>query len=300
MAKTDLEKHRTVGLLRAVKISGLLALPLLLLGAWLLYLVVRSGQFEPIDPLSPGACESVPGVIGAADITVDHRSGVAFLSSNDRTRAPGTGRGAIFLYDLRNDSLPRRLTDGFSGEFHPRGLSFYSGVEGQFLMVVNRPAARASVEIFEWRANRLDHVETVTGALLAAPTDVVAVGSRQFYSTTEVGVLARASEVLRETLPFSSTEVVYYDGRELRVVADDVIGGKWHQHQPQQDRRLRCLVDARAPAHVPTRPRDRRSRGHRRHRARARARLRRGRPPGHPLDRLTAQALEPASLSTRP
>jgi arylesterase/paraoxonase len=189
------------------------------------WLMERAGQWKELEPVGLPRCTPVGGVPGPEDITIERKSGIAFISSFDR-RAALAGqprRGGIFAYDLRSPgSAPRELTADFAGELSPHGLSLYAGDEGFFLHVVNHPPAGHAIEIFEWRDGRLEHRETVRDELLVSPNDVVATGPRTFYATNDHRHVMGLRRVLEDYLQQEVSNVVYFDGRAMRVAATGI------------------------------------------------------------------------------
>src|SRR5262250_1332306 len=74
----------------------------LLLGGFAVWLFDAAGEFKRLEPHFDGTCRTVAGVVGAEDITIHPRTGVAYLSACDRRAALAGGppRGAIYAYDL--------------------------------------------------------------------------------------------------------------------------------------------------------------------------------------------------------
>ena len=61
-----------------------LAIAVVLAAGWLLQLLWAAGQFKTLEPHFAGSCREIGGVIGAEDITIHPRTGVAYLSAFDR------------------------------------------------------------------------------------------------------------------------------------------------------------------------------------------------------------------------
>jgi len=76
------------------------------------------------------------------------------------------------------------------------------------------------VEIFEILKNSLVHRETVEGKLIISPNDITAVGPRQFYITNDHGSRSVLGKKLEDYLRLSRSNIVYYDGAKMHVVAD--------------------------------------------------------------------------------
>ncbi len=193
--------------------------------AWGLFLADRAWQFRSLEETALD-CTQVEGVTGPEDLTVHRDHALAFVSAYDRRAAPGEEGGGIWAYDLkpsRQDApLLRKLTDEFEGSLRPHGISLRrSAIDGDVLFVVNHPEGGGhAVEVFDWRRPRLVHRTTVTDPLLVSPNDVVAVGTDRFYATNDHGTSAPRGQLLDDVLLRRRASVVYWDGAEMRVVAD--------------------------------------------------------------------------------
>ena len=97
----------------------------LLAVGFFLQLLHAAGQFKTLEPHFSGSCTSVAGILGAEDITIHPRTRVAYISAADRRSmlAGGTGRGAIYAYDLKRESPQlQNLTPDADEDFHPHGI----------------------------------------------------------------------------------------------------------------------------------------------------------------------------------
>lgn len=185
--------------------------------------LISAGQFKTIRPHYKGTCIRVAGLPGPEDITVHPGTGIAFISSDDRraTRAGKPAQGAIYALDHTvKGALPTKLTAGFNRDFHPHGISLYLDGSGKaFLFVINHAKAGHFVEIFEYASGVLIHRESVAHPLMFSPNDLVAVGPRSFYVTNDHGFASRSWQILEDFIPLKRSFVLYYDGKEMRVVA---------------------------------------------------------------------------------
>ena len=186
----------------------------------------RAWQFRSIQPAFSGSCTVVSGVVGAEDITVNPRTGMAYLSVCNR-RAPAAGKdsaGAIFAYDLKAPNpVPVRLDIDLPGDFQPHGIClFTAGNETLSLFVVNHGNDSHSVDIFDLQGLTLVHRQSVSGPLLVSPNDVAAVDSDRFYVTNDHGSRNRLVKTLEDYLNLKRSGVVYYDGKGFRPVASGI------------------------------------------------------------------------------
>jgi arylesterase / paraoxonase len=186
----------------------------------------RSGAFIRVTPHFDGKCTAIQMSASAEDISIDHGTGLAYLSYLDRgevlagKKAPGT----IMLVDLRaKEPRVRAALSSEPADFQPYGMSLYAPLRGtRKLFVISHPAAQEPrVEIFEQtRGSPFAPVKTISHSLLKAPIAIVAVGPRQFYvlNDSSGGTLF---ERLQIGLGFKDapSSLLYYDGQTMRIVA---------------------------------------------------------------------------------
>jgi arylesterase / paraoxonase len=182
-----------------------------------------AGQFKTITPHCNCSCAKIEGLPGPEDITVDMKTGMAFISSDDR-RATSAGRplqGAVFGLDLNVEGAkPVNLTADFEKTFHPHGISLYKTEAGETLLfVINHTGDDHFVEIFEFRDQRLVHRESISHPLMFSPNDLVAVGPRSFYASNDHGSRSEWGRTLEDYLQLSRSYVVYFDGNDMKVAA---------------------------------------------------------------------------------
>ncbi len=186
----------------------------------------HGGQFRRLEPHFAGRCSAVPMAASAEDIQLDRARGLAYLSYLDR-RAQVEGQpvlGTVMLLDLnRDDARPRPALASAPPRFRPHGMSLYrAGDGGQRLFVISHPPGEDHVvELFEQTATgAFAPVRSIRDPLLLDPNAIVAAGPEQFYVANDSGAthpIARFTElVFRRGL----SQVVYFDGRTMRPVAD--------------------------------------------------------------------------------
>jgi len=209
----------------------------LCVGGYIAYIYVRAGELKTIEPHFAGTCERVPGVVGPEDITIDPRSTVAYISSDDR-RATLAGRpaaGAIFAYDLaRPEAGPRNLTPDADATFHPHGIGLWTGGGRTLLFVVNHPGSSLfgdnpgkgpahTVEIFERVGDGpLVHKRRIASEMLISPNDIAPVGEDRFYVTNDHGTEPGFGRTMEEYLRLKRASVLYFDGQSFTEVAGDL------------------------------------------------------------------------------
>ena len=202
---------------------------LLLLALILVGLVVKTfydaGEFREIKPHFKGQSKSVSGVSSSEDITIHPRTGLAFISSADRraqwSDAAQPRQGAVYGFDLGSASPQLvNLTVGFHKELNPHGIGLWMAEDGTAaLFVVNHRRDGHFVEIFDYRSGKLVHRQSVSGALMHSPNDVIPVGPAAFYVTNDHGNATAFGRMAEEYLQLARSYVLYYDGKSFRKVA---------------------------------------------------------------------------------
>ena len=184
-----------------------------------------AGEFKKINPHFNAECKAISGVLSSEDITIDPKTGMAFISSADRrtqwSSSSDEQKGAIYGLDLNSrDPELVNLTADFSKEFNPHGIGLWIGGNGKSLFVVNHRQDGHFVEIFDFKNNRLIHRESIQGSLMHSPNDVIPVGPRAFYVTNDHGNKSELGRVVEEYLQLARSLVLYYDGHDFRIVAE--------------------------------------------------------------------------------
>jgi arylesterase/paraoxonase len=192
---------------------------------FILKTIYDAGEFKDLSPHSNLQCKKFEGIPGAEDIVIDRKSGIAYISSDDRRKsmAGNPVQGAIFAYSLNaGNSIPKKLTDNLPFDFHPHGIDLYSGPDGsRFLFVINHRKDDHYVERFEIKGNRLIHIESIKGKLMTSPNDIAAAGPKEFYLTNDHGNTTKFGRMLEDYLRLSRANVIYFNGKEFVMAADD-------------------------------------------------------------------------------
>jgi len=197
----------------------------LLVGGLIVKTYYDAGEFKKINPHFKAECKSITGALSSEDITIDPKTGMAFISSADRrtqwSSSSDVQKGAIYGLDLNSrDPELVNLTADFAEEFNPHGIGLWIGGNGKSLFVVNHRQDGHFVEIFDFKNNRLIHRESIQGALMHSPNDVIPVGPRAFYVTNDHGNSSELGRVVEEYLQLARSLVLYYDGDDFRIVAE--------------------------------------------------------------------------------
>jgi arylesterase / paraoxonase len=218
---------------RRWRVVGLAALVVvLLIGAFLLRLLWIGGAFTRITPHFAGTCRLIDGPVGPEDITVNQRTGTAYVSASDR-RALLAGRpvpGAIWSYDLTAPgAAPVNLTPDAGVEFQPHGISLWLEPDGgETLFVISHPVPGRGwpehvVEIFDLRGGRLQHRATLSDPRLVTPNDLVAVGLDRFYVTNTHAHPPGLRQSLETYLQLRGANVLFYGPSGFRVAVGDLV-----------------------------------------------------------------------------
>lgn len=207
---------------------GLMVLLLIGIGAYAALFAQRAGLMRALSPTEPGSCSDIAGFLGPEDMAVDQARGIAFIPRADRFGVAMRGAppmGGIDLLDLAAEHPERRTLSPLpEADFFPHGLDLWTGPEGERrLFAVNhgRSGDDHSVAIFTvGEDNSLSHVETIRSDRFVDPNDLVAVGPRQFYVTNLYGSKSEGGRLLESYLMLPRANLLFYDGRDARIVAD--------------------------------------------------------------------------------
>lgn len=221
---------------RGWRIAGYVALASIVIVSVLSWrFLSAAGYFTGIRQEVAAECRAIPGVPGPEDILIDHERKLAYVSAYDRravmSGAPGSDalRGGIYAIDL---SLPEAdwalypVTPPAPEDFRPHGISLYIGPEGERkLFAISHPAKGGErVEVFDTAADgMLSHEESIESPLFVSLNDVLAVGPRSFYATNDHTTQSQLIQTLSDGLLLRNSNVVYFDGSEVKVAADTLL-----------------------------------------------------------------------------
>jgi arylesterase/paraoxonase len=169
--------------------------------------------------------DTIFGALGAGDIAIEQRTGIAFIACDyrrDRLNDDNIFQGAVYGLDLNAEKpFLRHLTSDFPYEFHPQGISFYSDPETgeERLFVINRRRKENYIEIFKWENKKLIHLESITHTALVSPNDLQATGLRSFYFTNDHGSRSAFGVYLEDVLGIPRANISYFDGKTFKAVA---------------------------------------------------------------------------------
>ncbi|XP_003896354.1 serum paraoxonase/arylesterase 1 [Papio anubis] len=192
----------------------------------------RLNALREVQPIELPNCNLVKGIeTGSEDLEI-LPNGLAFISSG--LQYPGiksfnpNNPGKILLMDL-NEEDPTVLELGITGSkfdlssFNPHGISTFTDEDNAvYLLVVNHPDAKSTVELFKFQEEEksLLHLKTIRHKLLPNLNDIVAVGPEHFYATNDHYFLDPYLRSWEMYLGLAWSYVVYYSPSEVRVVAE--------------------------------------------------------------------------------
>lgn len=193
---------------------------------WFLNLLWSAGQFKTIVPHFAGTCKQVYGIVGAEDITIHPKTGIAYISVCDRraVNAGKPGNGAIYAYNLNSDNpVLFNLTPNADKDFQPHGISLYVDGHGtDFLFAINHAGGTHTIEVYELVGVLLYHTRTISDPMLVSPNDLVAVGPDRFYVSNDHHYPSGIARVMEDYLKLRKSNVVYYDGARFSEAADRI------------------------------------------------------------------------------
>ena len=178
-----------------------------------------------IDEHFAGQCTEFDLDGSGEDMQMDQERGLLFLSVFDRqatAKGEPASPGSILRIDLNADTLvAENALLSLPEHMHPHGISLYVDEDGQrHFFMINHPEDRdtgaESIERFvEESPGNYRHIESFADPLITRANDLVATGPRQFYVAQDTG------QGTGETV----TKLVYFDGENYSVVADDIESG---------------------------------------------------------------------------
>ncbi|NVJ97503.1 MAG: SMP-30/gluconolactonase/LRE family protein [Alphaproteobacteria bacterium] len=221
-------------MLKKIMIGGGVAVAVV--GGFLADTVIDAGALKDIEPHFHGQCDTVRGVVGAEDITIDPDSGFAYISSHDRRTWTRTGSadGNIFLYRPGSLARPLPMPHDFEGPFHPHGIAIWRDETGpDRLFVVNHPDTAdgplkgvlisSQIEIFDIDGGTLKHIRTVTPEAPYSLNDVVAIGPDSFYASIDKGSETRFGRQLESYGRLSRGGIAYGDKNGMQKLTDGLV-----------------------------------------------------------------------------
>ncbi len=190
----------------------------------------NAGGFKDLKPRFAGSCNPVVGEGSAEDLIIDRDTNLVYISAFDRLGSQSQKGllGTISIYDLSSGAGRFEMTEMAEPTgLHPHGISLYKDENGnKRLFVISHLAEEDVIELFDIAEDgSLIYVETIRGPLLVSANGIAAVGPRSFYIANDSGALEGAGQFIDMTFGTGSVPFTYYDGTNMRSVADAPTAG---------------------------------------------------------------------------
>lgn len=187
------------------------------------YSVMRNaGMFDDINAPVNSSCSPLTISAGTEDVTIDKSTGIVFVSADNRrkTIVDPANHDGIYAFAIDDTSTLKRVSVDGPEDFHPHGISLWTGETEKRLFVVNHQTTGVnSVEIFSvGEGGMLSHIKSIMFDDMYSPNDVHAVGSNSFYITNDKGFKTGLMNKLEAYLGLPFANVAYYDGEKGRKV----------------------------------------------------------------------------------
>ncbi len=202
-----------------------LLLLLILLIAFVVNVLVTTGFFRSIENKHNGKVLKEITLPGAEDITISRKDSFAIISSTKRLGFPMKEQevGGLYFMDLKDGQYNvKPLTNDHPAAFAPHGISIFPSGNGYKVAVINHTLAGHSIELFHLENEVLSFEKTLTDELMISPNDLVLMDENRFYFTNDHGYPDGLWRHAEDYLGFAWSNVVYSDGKNYRVVAEDL------------------------------------------------------------------------------
>lgn len=130
-------------------------------------------------------------------------------------------QGAIYLASPTDQSKPPiNISKEFKDEFHPRSLALFEDQHGRTLFVVNYRTGGFSVEIFDFKDQKLIHKKTLTSSHFVQPGAIAARDHQSFYLINEHGLFTSTGHFIEDFFNLKKSHLLYFDGMEFTKLID--------------------------------------------------------------------------------
>ncbi|KZS40764.1 hypothetical protein AWE51_07375 [Aquimarina aggregata] len=214
----------------------ILALSLIVI-SFVAYTLISTGYFRTIEPHFNGEILKKIPLVGAEDITVSHIDGFALISSTDRKIYPPTKEehGGLYSMDLTSGNFNlTHLTSSFSKSFAPHGISILKKDSTYIVMAVNHTPKGHSIEVFTKNKEQLIFEKSLIDSTMISPNDIVLVDENRFYFTNDHGYNEGFGKFMEEYGGLSVANVIYFDGKNYREVANGIAYANGINHDPKR------------------------------------------------------------------
>ncbi|XP_076458755.1 serum paraoxonase/lactonase 3-like isoform X2 [Babylonia areolata] len=208
--------------------------------------MVHVGMFSHFFKHYPGPCKKVENIQPGSEDFYTLPDGLTFISSGFREQCMGPSidehfrqhkiKGRIYLFDFKKvnegvKELKIASTEKFNADtFHPHGISVWEDKKAghHVVFVVNHPheqpvADRIEKFIFDPDKLELNHHSYYSGEALKVVNNIHHTGENSFYFTNYHYHSSKTGRLLEIFLELAWTNVVYYDGKDYRTVADGIL-----------------------------------------------------------------------------
>jgi len=219
------------------KIGGFLGVLLVLLVVIVVYVMMSTGFFREIENRFDGKVISKIDIPGAEDFAISYDDDFLIISSDPR-RLDDNGEprpGALYFMNLQDNSFtPELISGNFNKPLYPHGISMIKLDSAKYQLLVinhvpkdgivelNHLEKNHYIEVFELNGKQLTHIESKAHPLIKSPNDIVAVDAETFYFTNDHFSDSNFGRFREEYLAWPNTNVVYYDGADYKIVAEDI------------------------------------------------------------------------------
>ncbi|XP_030843759.1 serum paraoxonase/arylesterase 1-like isoform X1 [Strongylocentrotus purpuratus] len=163
----------------------------------------------------PGNCQVLNYIdYGVADMEL-MADGLVLIASSYYRSNPKIGVIHTFNLSSPNDGFTRvTISSRPQGSFHPVGLSSIHDTGSTYVYVVNQQTVRDCIEVYEWRrADKptMKYLKEIHDPFMRRLSDVLAVGSDQFYVTNQAYSLDPGGRLFEHYMMFPWGSVLYCD-----------------------------------------------------------------------------------------
>lgn len=182
-----------------------------------------SGILDSIQAPETTKTKKINVAQGTEDLEIDRETGMVFIGADNRLKriSMPLGKDGIYAFHIDSPTKVHLVSNNKLQDFHPHGISLWSGKQQKKLFVVNhKSTGEHTVEIFDIvGTSTLVHEQTIAFTEMYSPNDVHAVGPNSFYATNDRSFSDSDTNKKLSLLGMPFATAVYYDGNEGHVVA---------------------------------------------------------------------------------
>lgn len=204
-------------------IIGITILCLLAFGT---HILVSTGFFRNVENKSYYDIAAKISIAGVEDLTIDKDNGFAIFISYPRAakRDKKSFETGIYFMDLTTNNFQiKKISTNFNQLLFPHGISLIQIDSNHHKLFVINHGIQESIEVFDlYHQDSLVHDKTLQDELIYSPNDIVAISENEFYVTNDHYYLNKLGKTAENYLGLSKCETVYFDGKNYRVVDDNL------------------------------------------------------------------------------